>query len=243
MKKLTLILTFFFISNFAFGQDTIFLNDKYEEVESFKEAIYYKTIEKLENNKIIERLYLKSEQIKTETEFKATEDDKRVYNGFHKVWYDTGELRFVSFYENGKKNGDLLSYWKNGILKRKDNYKKGKLKKGDCWNENGEKVKYYDFEIHPSYIGGKQRMYQFIKRHMRYPILSKKYNIGGKVIVDFKIDITGKVIDAKIKQSVNEEIDREALRIINSMPNWKPGLQDGIPVKVRYRIPMIFNPN
>ena len=242
MKKHTLILTFFFILNFAFGQDTIFLNNKYEEIESFKEASYYKTIEKLETDKIIERFYLKSGQIRIETEFKSTDNNEKISNGFRKVWYDTGELRFVSFYENGKKNGAFLSYWKNGTLKRKDNYKRGKLKKGDCWNENGEKVKYYNFEIYPSYPGGKQKMYTFIKRHMRYPILSKKYNIGGKVIVDFKIDTAGKIINIKIKQSVNDEIDKEALRIINLMPNWTSGFQDGIAVSVKYRIPIIFKP-
>lgn len=231
------------MTSFVIGQDTIYYNDNYEEIKSYKEASYYKTIEKFENINIIERFYLKSGQIKSKTEFKLTENDKKIYNGNRKVWYDSGELRIVSFYENGKKNGEFLSYWKNGILKRKDIYKKGKLKKGDCWNKTGEKVKYYDFEIHSKYPGGKQRMYQFIKRHMRYPTLSKKYKIGGKVIVDFKIDTNGKVIDARITQSVNEEIDNEALRIINLMPRWKPAFQDGIPVKIKYRIPLTFNPN
>lgn len=242
MKKHILISSFFLLTKFAIGQDTIYLNDNYEDIKSFKEASFYKIIEKFDNNKILERFYLKSGKIKSETELKVTENDKKVFNGKRKVWYESGELRFMSNFENGKIDGEFLSYWKNGNLKRKDFYKKGKLKKGHCWNENGEKIKYYDFEIHPSYPGGKQKMNQFIKQNLKYPQLSKKYNIGGKVIVDFVIDINGKIVDANIKQSVNKEIDNEALRIINSMPKWKPGLQDGIPVKVKYRIPIVFNP-
>ena len=64
-------------------------------------------------------------------------------------YYDNGQIHIKSEYENGKLNGEFVSYWENGKLKRKDLYKKGKLKDGTCWNKNGKKVEYYDFEIHP----------------------------------------------------------------------------------------------
>jgi len=244
MKKSLLILIACLLANFAIGQDTIYLNLKYKEMDSSIGASYYKTIEKLESTHVIERVYLLSGQIRTETGLKIVDTDKKIYEGSHKIWYKTGELHFSSLYEKGKKHGAFLSFWKNGVQKRQDIYKRGKLKKkGVCKNEKGEKVPYYDFETFPSFPGGQKEMYAFIKRQIKYPSLSKANNIGGKVIVDFKIDTTGKVIEVKIKQSVNAEIDREALRIINSMPHWSPGFQDGTAVSVKYRIPIMFNPN
>lgn len=241
MKNYTLIL-FCVITNFAIGQDTIYLDDNFKEIKSFKEASFYKTKAKLDNNNILERFYYKSGQIKSETEFKLTKNDKKIYNGNHKSWYESGALRFVAFYENGKKNGEFLSYWKNGILKRKDYYKNGKLNKGDCWDVNGEKVKYYNFEIHPKYPGGNSKMVQFINKNLRYPPLSQKYNLGGKVVVDFKINTDGTVYDIKIREGINAELDEEATRIIKSMPKWSPGYHDGIAVSVKYSIPIVFNP-
>ena len=149
MKKHMLISIFVLITHLVIGQDTIFLNDNYEEIKSFKEASFFKTIEKIDTDKIVERLYNTSGKCKSESEFKITKNDEKVLDGERKVYFDTGELRVLAYFTNGKKDGEFISYWKNGNLKRKDLYKKGKLKKGDCWDENGEKVKYYDFEIQP----------------------------------------------------------------------------------------------
>ena len=242
MKKHILISTLLFLSIFAFGQDTVFLNDKYEKIKLSKEASFYKTIKNIDSDKLLERFYLNSGQILSETEYQLSKNDKKIYSGVHKTWYNTGELRFVTVYENGKKNGEFLSYWKNGVLKRKDLYKNGKWKKGECWDENGKNVKYYDFEIHSKYPGGQNKMYKFIKKNIKYPPLSKKHNLGGRVVVDFKINKDGSIYDINISKGVNSELNNEAIRIIKLMPKWSPAFQDGIAVSVKYRIPIIFNP-
>jgi len=244
MKNIFTFLLFISVAYSLFGQDTIYFDDEWNKTKSLKVAAYYKIVEKNkdEHNQITERTYFKSGQIKYETQFSLDNKEKKTYNGLHKSWYENGILRFVSTYLNGKKNGDFISYWENGILKRKDFYKNGKLKKGDCWNENGEKVEYYAFEIHPKYPGGKVKMYEFIKKNLKYPELSKQYNLGGKVVVDFKIDTDGNVCDIYIHETVNSELDKEAIRIIKSMPKWTPGYHDGIATSVKYRIPINFSP-
>jgi TonB family protein len=244
MKNIFTFLLFISVAYSLFGQDTLYFDDEWNKTKSLKVAAYYKIVEKNkdEQNQITERTYFKSGQIKYETQFSYNNKDEKTYNGLQKSWYESGELRFASTYSNGKKNGDFLSYWKNGILKRKDFYKNGKLKKGECWNENGEKVEYYDFEIHPKYPGGKVKMYEFIKKNLKYPPLSKQYNLGGKVVIGFKINTDGNVSDLKVIEGVNSELDTEAIRIIKNMPKWEPGYQDGIAVPVKYTIPIIFQP-
>lgn len=241
MSKYIFILTFWLTVSSVIGQDTIYLNKSYKEVKSIKEASFYKVVQKLKKNRILEKSYETSGQIKTEIEFKLTRKGK-MRDGTHKTWYKTGELKAkISFKEN-KIDGEFLTYWKNRNLKRKDIYKKGKFKKGSCWNEKGDEIKYFSYEIPASYVGGKRKMIKHIKDNMKYPKISKKHKIGGVVIVNFTIDEKGKVINAEVVKGVNYEIDNEALRIINMMPLWNPALLDGEAVKTRYRLPLMFNP-
>ena len=58
--------------------------------------------------------------------------------------------------------------------------------------------------------------------------------------VTFVVEKDGSVTDAKVLRGVSEEVDAEALRVINAMPKWKPGMQQGVPVRVQYNIPIIF---
>ncbi len=170
------------------------------------------------------------------------ENGKQEKNGKNLFWYETGELKNEISYENGLKNGEFLSYWRNGKLKRKDIFKNGKFKNGECWDEIGNNVKHYEIEIRAKYPGGESKMYQFIKNNLKYPPISELYNLGGKVIVEFKINIDGSVYDIIIAEGVNSELDSEAERIIKSMPKWSPAYQDGIPVRVKYSLPITFNP-
>lgn len=76
MKIHTLFYFLLLITNFVIGQDTIYLDSDYKEIKSFKEATYYKIIEKADNKNFTERFYYKSGQIKSESEFKLTKNDK-----------------------------------------------------------------------------------------------------------------------------------------------------------------------
>lgn len=226
------------------SQDTIYYDNFWTKLSSSKSATYYKIIEANENdkNQTTEKSYYNSGQIKSEAFYITANNEKKKLNGKNSFWYETGELKNEIFYENGVKNGVLLSYWKNGKLKRKDIYKNGKLKKGECWDEIGNNVKHYDLEISPKFPGGESQLYNYVSKNLKYPIISKQYKIGGKVIVTFIIEKSGAVSNVLIAQGVNIEIDDEATRIISEMPTWEPGYQDGNPVRVKYSLPITFNP-
>lgn len=80
----------------------------------------------------------------------------------------------------------------------------------------------------------------YLARHIKYPVRAAEKGIEGKVFVTFVIDKQGKVKDAKVARSVEASLDKEALRIVETMPDWKPGKQRGIPVDVQFTLPIDF---
>lgn len=92
----------------------------------------------------------------------------------------------------------------------------------------------------PSYPGGRNAMIAFFSSNMKYPEAAKKKGIHGRVIVNFVVDKDGSITEAKVVRSVDPLLDKEALRLVYSMPKWNPGTMDGKPVRVRYSVPFIF---
>ena len=80
----------------------------------------------------------------------------------------------------------------------------------------------------------------FIRKETRYPEEARDQGISGRVYVQFVVDVDGKVTEAKVMRGVHPLLDEEALRVINSMPDWSPGMQRGKPVKVKFSLPMRF---
>ena len=95
-------------------------------------------------------------------------------------------------------------------------------------------------EVEPEFPGGMEALYKYLAENIKYPEKAKKNKVEGRVYITFVIEKDGTVSDAKVLRSVNEELDAEALRVINAMPKWKPGTQRGVPVRVQYNIPINF---
>lgn len=92
----------------------------------------------------------------------------------------------------------------------------------------------------PSFPGGMEAMMDFLRNNVKYPEGAYKQGIQGRVLVQFVVDKTGKVRDAKVVRNVDELLDAEALRVIQAMPQWIPGKQNGKVVNVKYTIPLSF---
>ena len=103
----------------------------------------------------------------------------------------------------------------------------------------GTKV-YETVEQMPEFPGGMEALINFLQENVKYPENAVKNNIEGRVFVQFIVDKTGQVCDAKVVRSVNEELDAEAIRVVNSMPNFIPGRQDGKAVSVFFTLPINF---
>jgi TonB family protein len=89
--------------------------------------------------------------------------------------------------------------------------------------------------------GGEKGMMDWISSNIKYPGEAVKKGITGQVLVNFVVNSKGKIMDVNVVQSVNPLLDAEAIRVISSMPDLKPGRQGGRPVDVYMKIPIKFN--
>lgn len=92
----------------------------------------------------------------------------------------------------------------------------------------------------PQFAGGESALLQYIAKSVKYPVIAAENGIQGRVICSFVINKDGKVVDATVVRGVDSSLDKEALRVINSMPAWKPGKQRGKSVRVKYTLPVTF---
>lgn len=101
--------------------------------------------------------------------------------------------------------------------------------------------KTYDVvETMPEFSGGTGEMIKYLVKNIRYPKEMEEQKVEGRVIVTFVVRKNGEIVDAKVVKSVHPQLDAEALRIINGMPNWTPGMQNGKPVNVKFALPVSF---
>jgi TonB family protein len=99
---------------------------------------------------------------------------------------------------------------------------------------------FFIVEEMPEFPGGENAMKKYIADNVNYPEEAMKNNIEGKVYVTFVVSKEGSVEDAQIARGVSPALDKEALRVINSLPNWTPGKQRGKNVNVKYTVPIQF---
>lgn len=92
----------------------------------------------------------------------------------------------------------------------------------------------------PEFPGGDTALMQYINKSIKYPVIAQENGIQGRVVVTFVINKDGKVVDAQVVRGVDPALDKEALRVINTLPAWKPGKQRGKPVRVKYTFPVLF---
>lgn len=106
--------------------------------------------------------------------------------------------------------------------------------------ENKETDIYLVVEVMPEFPNGLKALFDFIYDNLKYPSDAIEKGIQGRVTVGVVIDENGSVTQPKILKSISSSLDKEALRIVSIMPKWKPGTQDGVPVKVKCTFPVIF---
>ena len=92
----------------------------------------------------------------------------------------------------------------------------------------------------PSFPGGPSALNSYLANEITYPAICINNKIQGRPIVQFVVERNGSISSAKIVRSVDPALDKEALRVISSMPKWNPGKKNGVPVRVKYTIPVTF---
>lgn len=100
--------------------------------------------------------------------------------------------------------------------------------------EPEEKIYVNTVDEPAEFPGGERALYKYISEHVKYPVVAQEIGIQGKVYVNFVVDESGNAVDIRIGRSADPSLDAEALRVISSLPRFKPGRQAGKAVKVYY---------
>lgn len=106
--------------------------------------------------------------------------------------------------------------------------------------EEEEQVIHIRVEKMPEFPGGQEALNRFLVRNIKYPLLAQENGIQGRVICQFVVNSDGSIVDIAVVRGVEESLDKEAMRVIKSMPKWTPGRQGGKNVRVKYTLPIRF---
>ena len=112
--------------------------------------------------------------------------------------------------------------------------------KEEVQESEAEEVPFIVVEEMPMFPGGNDALLKYIGEHTQYPEIAKENNIQGKVIIRFCVTAKGGVSQVSILKGVDPELDKEAIRVVNTLPPFKPGKQGGKPVPVWYMVPIAF---
>ena len=104
-----------------------------------------------------------------------------------------------------------------------------------------DEVVFVIVESMPEFPGGQQALFKYLSENVKYPVIAQENGIQGRVICQFVVNKDGSIVDVEVVRSGGDpSLDKEAIRVIKSMPKWKPGKQRGKPVRVKYTVPVNF---
>ena len=104
-----------------------------------------------------------------------------------------------------------------------------------------EETKVFDVvEQMPSFPGGTAALMQYLSSNIKYPVVAEENGVQGRVVCTFVVEKDGSITDVRVVKSVDPSLDKEAMRVVKSMPKWIPGKQNGSAVRVKYTVPVTF---
>ena len=104
-----------------------------------------------------------------------------------------------------------------------------------------EEVIFMIVETMPEFPGGPQALFKYLSENVKYPVIAQENGIQGRVVCQFVVNKDGAIVDVEVVRSGGDaSLDKEAVRVIKSMPKWNPGKQRGKAVRVKYTVPVNF---
>ncbi len=167
--------------------------------------------------KVTELLIAKDEEVRSEDEIKTQDELKETQTAFGQTDFD-----------KGTDDRNITREHKNEVIVEE--------KKPEPVKEEVFKA----VEQMPTFPGGEAALMKYLKDHINYPTVAMENNVQGKVIVQFVVTKTGKVGEVKVARSVDRDLDREAVRVCKSLPDFIPGRMNGQAVNVWYTLPVQF---
>lgn len=98
-------------------------------------------------------------------------------------------------------------------------------------------------EVMPEYPGGMEKLMEFLRTSVKYPVQAQKSKIEGRSVIGFVVETDGSISNVSVTKGSHPLLDSEAIRVVNEMPKWKPGMIKGNPVRVKFNLPVYFKLN
>ncbi len=191
--------------------------------------------------------YYKDNIVNSEGKFDSGKE-----TGLWKFYDYKGKIKEEIIFQNGIKEGEFTQYDSLGTIVNQGIYKSDTIYQQSKQVENlavGEQNMPYMSSCH-SITNEKERkecsdntMLQYIYKNIKYPQTARNFQIEGRALIRFVINKDGSITIIETLSGICESIEKECIRIIKEMPDWKAGKQDGKPVKVFFNLPVKFNLN
>ncbi|GAB3995757.1 hypothetical protein GCM10028807_36740 [Spirosoma daeguense] len=147
-------------------------------------------------------------------------------------------------YANGLKQGVWRGNYADNSYYYEETYDKGLMQNGKSKRGQSDTLQYTVTFQSPEFPGGLPGLGKFLSQNLSYPVSAQKMGVQGKVFVSFVVCTDGTLCDYEVVQSVQPDLDKEALRVVKEMSGkWKPGVQRGQKVRVKYNLPINFSLN
>jgi len=194
------------------------------------------------------KLYNKSLQLKREeVKAKYAKEGPKGYALVYRTYFpDLFQDKDISAWSGGAKNPEKAPTEVKTAVQNTEQITQDELSSDYKAPVSEEKVDIFEIvEQEAEYPGGSKKMGEFLQSNLHYPDFALDMGLGGRCYVRFVISKTGEVSNVTVKRGVAfcEECDAEAIRVVKSMPNWIPGMNDGKPVNMWYNLPIKFTPN
>jgi TonB family protein len=246
--KILITLCVFCFCTSVFAQkkvETIYFNSNWDTVKTKAQASHTRVVQTNGKNRVVieyDSMDVKQEEMAYRKDKPRTGEGDLVWwkYGSFREWYPSGQLKVEGSFIFDRLHDNLKTYYSNGVLRRNDVYYIDSLKSGHCYAQDSSEVAYFPYLEKAEFIGGERALFQFLANTIKYPEDSRRNNDEGIVYVGFVISKTGEVEKVKIKRSVSKLLDKEAMRVVKSMPQWKAGKQDGEWVNTVFTLPIAF---
>lgn len=226
--------------SYLYSQDTLFYNGN-ERVDSRAQCTYFEVEQPGQKKHTFTiRSYYKNGRKRSVLPFFVNEEGYRMYDGKKTQWFENGKKQQVVRYKNNQLHGKVTSYYAKGKIKRRDVYRQGVLVKGQCRDQNGQKIAHRPYFVAASYVGGDAQRQRFLSDNLRYPVTARDNEIQGKVKLSFVIEKDGSIRSVRVLDPVHQSLDQEAQRVVMKMPRWNPATEDDEPVRSYFSLPIQF---
>ncbi|ULQ55194.1 TonB family protein [Flavihumibacter rivuli] len=239
MRLLTILLLTLFLQT-AHAQDTTYLDINGEKVIPPKPYHWKKVTKRSASNPKEAEVFYYIQNGELERKFFYENLDSNILGGKYLQYYPGGQIYMEQDIRHNQVEGNFIVYYKNGKVRRSESYKNGKMITGTCYDSTGKEIAYFPHETLPSFPGGNSALAAFLGRELKYPNNARRAGIEERILVRFEVDKEGNIKNPRIYKGVDPELSAEALRVVNKMPQWIPGQQDGQPKIVTYQLPVVF---